>query len=78
MAQISLRSLHLKSSMIISLTFQVGPMFDYAQPGVDVLSTEAGQSTVSYNSTSMAAPHFCSVILASGLVMVKYHQQMER
>lgn len=40
---------------------------DYAQPGVDVLSTKAGGGTVSYNGTSMAAPHLCGVILASGL-----------
>lgn len=44
-----------------------GADVDYAQPGVDVLSTKAGGGTVSYNGTSMAAPHFCGVILASGL-----------
>lgn len=43
-----------------------GSDVDYAQPGVDVLSTKAGGGTVSYNGTSMAAPHFCGVLLATG------------
>lgn len=43
-----------------------GTDVDYAQPGVDVLSTKAGGGTVSYNGTSMAAPHFCGVLLVTG------------
>nr|WP_019350475.1 S8 family serine peptidase [Vibrio splendidus] len=43
-----------------------GSDVDYAQPGVDVLSTKAGGGTVSYNGTSMAAPHFCGVLLVTG------------
>ncbi|WKY58831.1 S8 family serine peptidase [Vibrio sp. SNU_ST1] len=43
-----------------------GADVDYAQPGVDVLSTKVGGGTVSYNGTSMAAPHFCGVLLATG------------
>lgn len=46
-----------------------GPDVEYGQPGVNILSTKAGGGTVAYNGTSMAAPHFCGVILASsGLV----------
>ncbi|WP_390905122.1 S8 family serine peptidase [Vibrio fortis] len=43
-----------------------GADVDYAQPGMDVLSTKAGGGTVSYNGTSMAAPHFCGVLLVTG------------
>ncbi len=31
-----------------------------------MLSTKTGGGTVSYNGTSMAAPHFCGVLLATG------------
>jgi hypothetical protein len=42
------------------------PPVDYAAPGVGVLSTRMGGGTVSYNGTSMAAPHACGVLLIKG------------
>ncbi|TFH93190.1 S8 family serine peptidase [Vibrio ouci] len=42
------------------------PPVDYAAPGVAVLSTRMGGGTVSYNGTSMAAPHACGVLLIKG------------
>ena len=42
-----------------------GADVEYGQPGVNILSTKAGGGTVAYNGTSMAAPHFCGVILVS-------------
>lgn len=42
------------------------PPVDYAAPGVGVLSTKKGGGTVSYNGTSMAAPHACAVLMLTG------------
>ncbi|ROV57892.1 peptidase [Vibrio ponticus] len=37
---------------------------EYALPGVSVISTKAGGGTVTYSGTSMAAPHFCGLIVS--------------
>lgn len=42
-----------------------GSDVEYAAPGVSVLSTKAGGGTVTYNGTSMAAPHMCGVLLVT-------------
>jgi len=39
------------------------PPVDYAAPGVNVESLKAGGGTVSYNGTSMAAPHVAGILL---------------
>ncbi|MGR5178924.1 S8 family serine peptidase [Vibrio mediterranei] len=45
----------------------VASEMEYAMPGVNVLSTKAGGGVVAYNGTSMAAPHFCGLVLAVGI-----------
>ncbi|WP_394152477.1 S8 family serine peptidase [Vibrio maritimus] len=45
----------------------VASTMEFAMPGVNVLSTQAGGGVVAYNGTSMAAPHFCGVVLAVGI-----------
>jgi subtilisin family serine protease len=45
----------------------VASEIEFAMPGVDVLSTRAGGGTVAYNGTSMAAPHFCGLVLVHGV-----------
>lgn len=36
---------------------------EYAMPGVDIVSTQAGGGVTSKSGTSMAAPHFCGMVL---------------
>ncbi len=43
-----------------------GEPVDYAAPGVNIESTKVGGGTVTYNGTSMAAPHVCGLLLATG------------
>ncbi|MCG9623312.1 S8 family serine peptidase [Vibrio mediterranei] len=45
----------------------VAAEMEYAMPGVNVLSTQSGGGVVAYNGTSMAAPHFCGLVLAVGV-----------
>ncbi len=45
----------------------VASEIEFAMPGVDVLSTRAGGGTVVYDGTSMAAPHFCGLVLVHGV-----------
>ena len=42
------------------------PPIDYCAPGVSVLSTYKGGTLATMSGTSMAAPHVCGVLLATG------------
>jgi subtilisin family serine protease len=55
-----------KNDVWASFSNYGNPPIDYCAPGVSILSTYKGDALATMSGTSMAAPHACGVLLATG------------
>ncbi len=55
-----------KYDVFASFSNYGNPPIDYCAPGVSILSTYKGDALATMSGTSMAAPHACGVLLATG------------